>query len=69
MTVVIPTYNSAEFFDEALQGVFNQTISDYEIIVVDDSSTDQAKQVIDRYSNKIRCIFQKNTASAKKIGT
>jgi glycosyltransferase involved in cell wall biosynthesis len=68
VSVVIPTYNSAQFLGEALQSVFDQTFRDYEIIVVDDGSTDQTKQVIDRYGDKIRYIFQENGGPAKKIG-
>lgn len=41
VTLAIPTYNSAEFLDEALQSVFNQTFLGDEIIVGDDGSTDQ----------------------------
>lgn len=65
VSVVIPTYNSAKFLDEALQSVFDQTFKDYEIIVVDDGSTDQTKQVIDRYGNKIRYLYQENGGPAK----
>ena len=67
--MVIPTYNSAQFLGEALQSVFDQTFEDYEIIVVDDGSTDQTKQVISRYGNETRYIFQENGGPAKKIGT
>jgi glycosyltransferase involved in cell wall biosynthesis len=66
---VIPTYNSARFLSEALQSVFVRTFTDYEIIVMDDGSMDQTKEVISRYGNKIRYIFQKNGAPPKKIGT
>ena len=68
VSVVIPTYNSAQFLGEALQSVFDQTFRDYEIIVVDDGSTDQTKQVISRYGNEIRYIFQENGGPAKMIG-
>ena len=65
VSVVIPAYNSARFIGEALQSVFDQTFKDYEIIVVDDGSTDSTKQVIDRYGNKIRYVFQQQGGQAK----
>lgn len=65
VSVVIPTYNSAQFLGEALQSVSDQTFKDYEIIVVDDGSTDHTKQIIDKYNGKIRYIFQENGGPAK----
>ncbi len=70
VSVVIPTWNSAKFIGEALQSVFNQTFKDYEVIVVDDGSTDSTKQVIDGYESEIKYIFQKQggPASARNRG-
>lgn len=70
VSVVIPTYNSAHFLGEALQSVFDQTFKDYELIVVDDGSTDETKQIVAEYGDKIKYIFQENSgpASAKNNG-
>jgi glycosyltransferase involved in cell wall biosynthesis len=65
VSVVIPTYNRAQFLDEALQSVFNQTFKDFEVIVVDDGSTDRTKQVLEKYGDRIRYIFQENGGPAK----
>ena len=65
VSVIIPTYNSAQFLVEALQSVFDQTFKDYEIIIVDDGSTDHTKQLISRYINEIKYIFQENAGPAK----
>jgi glycosyltransferase involved in cell wall biosynthesis len=70
VSVVIPTFNSARFLDEALQSILDQSFKDYEIIVVDDGSTDQTKQVVARYGDKIKYILQENSgpAAAKNNG-
>jgi glycosyltransferase involved in cell wall biosynthesis len=65
VSVVIPAYNSAQFLGEALQSVFEQTFKDYEIIVVDDGSTDQTRKVVDRYKDRVRYVFQENGGPAK----
>ncbi len=60
ISVIIPTYNRAEFLVEAIRSVLNQTFKDYEIIIVDDGSTDNTKAVLQKFSNKIRYFYQEN---------
>jgi glycosyltransferase involved in cell wall biosynthesis len=60
-SVVVPVYNRANVFAMALQSVLDQTEQDFEIVVVDDGSSDDPKSVIDRYSDsRIRFIRQQN---------
>ena len=70
VSVIIPTYNSAQFIAEALESVFVQTYKDYEVIVVDDGSTDNTKEVLKPYMSKIRYIYKENggAASARNVG-
>jgi glycosyltransferase involved in cell wall biosynthesis len=61
VSVIIPTYNYAHFLREAIDSVIEQTFKDYEIIVVDDGSTDDTKEVIKQYSCNIHYIYKKNS--------
>lgn len=70
VSVIIPTYNCDRFIPEAIESVLRQTYQDYEIIVVDDGSTDQTCQVLEPYRNKIRYFYQENqgVAVARNLG-
>jgi glycosyltransferase involved in cell wall biosynthesis len=64
VSVIIPTYNCDRFLPEAIDSVLMQTYQDYEIIVIDDGSTDQTCQVLEAYKHKIRYFYQQNQGSA-----
>ncbi len=59
-SVVIATYNRAELLCAALDSVFAQRCSDYEIIVVDDGSSDGTEQALAAYGDKIQYLYQAN---------
>ena len=63
-SVLIPVYNTEKYLDECLQSVLNQTYQDFEIILVDDGSTDNSGKICDDYCqkhpDKIKVIHQQN---------
>lgn len=61
ISVIIPTYNRERFVTKAIDSILNQNFRDYEIIVIDDGSTDETRKVIEAYANKIRYVWQKNS--------
>lgn len=65
VSVVIPTYNRAEQTTRALESVWNQSFSDYEVVVVDDGSTDNTADVLEQFEPRIRLIRQPNGGVSK----
>ncbi|MDM5272778.1 glycosyltransferase family A protein, partial [Sulfurovum sp. zt1-1] len=60
-SVVIPLYNKEQYIAKTLESVLLQTFQEYEIIVVDDGSTDKSTFEVKRYNdNRIRLIQQEN---------
>ena len=51
VSVIIPNYNHAQFLEQRVESVLNQTFQDFEIIFLDDASTDNSKEVFSKYSN------------------
>lgn len=68
VSVLINNYNYARFLHEAIESVLFQTYTDWELIVVDDGSTDGSQEVIERYASRypdrIRCIVKENGGQA-----
>jgi glycosyltransferase involved in cell wall biosynthesis len=60
VSVVIPIYNGAATIGRALSSVFDQTFTDFEIVVVDDGSTDDTPAVLAGFGDRIRVIRQAN---------
>lgn len=60
VSVVIPTYNRRRRVCEAVDSVLSQTMTHFELIVVDDGSTDETAAALDRYAGRIRLLCQEN---------
>jgi glycosyltransferase involved in cell wall biosynthesis len=70
VSVIIPSFNRAKIVPKAIDSVLQQTYKDYEIIVIDDGSTDNTKTVLRPYGNKIIYRYQDNggISSARNRG-
>lgn len=66
VSIIIPTYNDAGTIEKTLDSVLEQSYEDYEVIIVDDGSTDNTKEIIEKYrknkdnNDKIKYIYQEN---------
>ncbi|UTN06513.1 glycosyltransferase [Flavobacterium bizetiae] len=70
-SVVIPLYNKANYIENTLKSALDQTFTDYEIIVVNDGSTDESEAVVRQFNDKrIRIFHQKNqgVSVARNLG-
>src|SRR5262245_9212309 len=70
VSVIIPTFNRSKLVVNAIESVLCQTYRDYEIIVVDDGSTDNTAEALTPYMDRTRYVFQANlgTSAAKNTG-
>lgn len=60
VSIIIPTYNCAGYLGRAIDSVVAQTYKDYEILVVDDGSTDNTKDVVLPYGQRVTYLYQQN---------
>lgn len=65
ISVIIPTYNREKTINRAIESVLSQTFKKYEIIVIDDGSIDNTKEIISPYIEKIKYHNQNNAGPSK----
>lgn len=70
VSVVIPTYNCERYLAQAVESVLSQNDCDYELLVIDDGSTDNTRSVLEPYSDRLGYIYQENqgVAAARNHG-
>lgn len=78
ISVIIPSYNQAEYLEDAIESAYNQTYAAHQIIVIDDGSTDNSLEIAQRYQfqkypmieSPVRVVSQvnKGLASARNTG-
>ena len=52
VSVIVPVYNAENYIDKCLNSIFNQTLKDYEVIIVDECSTDNSIEIVKSYTPK-----------------
>ncbi len=71
-SVIIPVYNVKKYLDECVNSILNQTYNDFELILVDDGSTDGSAEICDKYlfDSRVRVIHKENGghSSARQAG-
>jgi glycosyltransferase involved in cell wall biosynthesis len=70
VTAIIPTYNYGRFVTQAVESALAQTYGNVEILVVDDGSTDDTREQLAPYADRIRYLYQENqsVAAARNTG-
>lgn len=70
ISIVIPTYNIERYIGHAIDSIIRQTYTDWELIIVDDCSTDNTVTLVERYQksdNRIRLIRRKSNSGGARI--
>lgn len=72
VSVITPAYNAQDFIGETIHSVINQTYPDWELLVIDDGSTDETRKVVEKYLSdpRVRYLYQENQerAAARNLG-
>ena len=73
VSIIIPVFNSEQFIDEAMESVLLQTYTNFEIIIIDDGSTDNIIEKLVKYSKNYKQVRyytkpNRGQASAKNYG-
>ena len=72
ISIIIPTYNRAHLISKTLESLLNQSYDNYEIIIVDDGSTDNTDEIVRPYLSDKLCYYKKDNAeraAARNFGT
>jgi glycosyltransferase involved in cell wall biosynthesis len=68
ISVLIPTYNYAHYLDETIQSVLGQSFKDFELIIVDNYSTDNTEELVRKYLTDKRVFYYKNPKNLGLVG-
>jgi len=58
VSVLMPAYNAEEYIGIAINGILNQTFTDFELVIINDGSTDNTEKIIKSFTDK-RIVYQK----------
>ena len=73
ISLVVPVYNAEKYLKEAIDSILNQTFQNFELLIIDDGSTDESGKICDQYSeidSRIHVIHKKNggLSDARNVG-
>lgn len=73
ISVIVPVYNSSEYLRPCVESVLTQSNADFELILIDDGSTDRSAEICDQYASadsRVRCMHVKNSgvSAARNLG-
>lgn len=72
VSVIVPVYNTEKYLKQCIKSILKQTLTDIEIICVDDGSTDSSPAILDRFAKKdkrIKVIHKKNAGYGHTLNT
>ena len=68
VSIIVPVYNIGKFLPKCIESILGQSFSDFELILVDDGSTDESSSICDYYAGKdgrIKVIHKQNGGLAR----
>ena len=68
ISIVIPVFNEERYIGKCLNSLENQNFKDFEVIVVDDGSTDRSAEIVKRYSVRLLRQRHKGPGAARNLG-
>lgn len=73
VSVIVPVYNGENYIERCVESILNQTYENFELLLIDDGSTDKSPKICDKYSqidSRIRCIHKENggLSDARNVG-
>lgn len=68
VSVIIPVYNSEKFLNKCFSSIVNQTFKDFEVLIIDDGSTDSSTKIIEKFCNQnSNFYFERQTHSGQSV--
>lgn len=64
VSIIMPVYNSENYIERAITSALAQIYTNYELIIIDDGSTDRSKEIIFKYKERLNYIYQKNAGAS-----
>ena len=69
INILIPTYNNGHLISDCLESVVNQTYKNIHVIILDDASTDNTKEIVSKFENKIKISYYRNDINLGRGGS